>query len=1130
MHLPSAAYPKTYHAQTASAAGALLATSSPQALTAATTTRPTHHSSHIATPVDAPIIVDRIQSDDTSTLAAKVDSLIQIVSQLATLIPATAQNQSTAINQVVAAGGNPAAPFAASNAINQLNSTAISNPTFSGTVSGLGASAIPDLSAKYITTANPLTGRATLGLGYASNTDVNWYYIDAWGDSLTYGGYPADLATDLANSVVYNNGVIGQTSLQIGVREGGIPTTVVVTGNGGQIPASGGVTVSFVSGYEPVTANGPAAGVPGTISGVYGTVTYTSSSATTTFTRSTSGSAVTVSGPVPFMVDLTGHNKGTVVIWAGRNDYSNSTQVESSIASMVAALAPSNRYLILSVLNSTSSTEISGTANYNTITSINSYLASTYPNNYFDIRKYLVQHGLTDAGITATTQDTLDIAHDAPPSSLHAAGDPLHLSATGYALVATQVANWITTYNAAHPTVVTYPNLTTIFSWPSFPFQVSSTTFNVIGQGGLNTSLTGNSNTAIGYYALSVATTTNYDTAIGYAALQNDTAGGTGGASHDNTAVGASALKSNTYGYYNTAHGYNSLYSNTTGYDNSALGFQSLYNNTTGNSNQAFGYQSLFNNTTGSNNFGIGFQSVYSNTTGNYNLGIGTYALQLSTSTSNNVGVGYQALQNAADPAVHNVAFGNTALQALTYGQYNTAAGNNAASSITTGGYNTAFGYSAAGGTTAFNNTSIGAFALPNTTSGSYNVGLGSYAGYQNTTGGSNIFIGYGAGYQDKTGAGTAITGNGNIVIGTNLNMIPNAGSSNQLDIGNLVFGTGLTSGSTISSGNVGIGTTTPYSRLSVWGPDTASTTAFQVVNNASTTAFAVYDNGNATYSGSIFQSSDQRLKTNIQSLDASSSLALINHLNPVTYNWADPDKGLTLQFGFIAQQVLPYFPDLVATTSPTARTPDGTLTLNYVGLISPIVKAIQVLSSGLSSLQNTVAGLTQSITSAVGNFGRINTDELCVQGTCVTGAQLQALLAATQRASSSSMPPSANSTATSSSGTSPIIKINGNNPAVIHVGDIYSDLGATITGPQADLNLGINTFVNGTLASNIAVDTTKAGTSTVEYVVTDQSGLTSTSTRTVVIQPIPSPAPATTTTSVATTTTATTTTLKGAH
>src|SRR6202012_2383305 len=98
------------------------------------------------------------------------------------------------------------------------------------------------------------------------------------------------------------------------------------------------------------------------------------------------------------------------------------------------------------------------------------------------------------------------------------------------------------------------------------------------------------------------------------------------------------------------------------------------------------------------------------------------------------------------------------------------------------------------------------------------------------------------------------------------------------------------------NAGNVGIGTTPPYSRLTVWGPDTASTTAFAVVNSASTTAFAVYDNGNATYSGSIFNSSDQRLKTDVASLDASSSLAAIEQLNPVSYTRIDqPGQGSNL-------------------------------------------------------------------------------------------------------------------------------------------------------------------------------------------------------------------------------------------
>jgi hypothetical protein len=157
------------------------------------------------------------------------------------------------------------------------------------------------------------------------------------------------------------------------------------------------------------------------------------------------------------------------------------------------------------------------------------------------------------------------------------------------------------------------------------------------------------------------------------------------------------------------------------------------------------------------------------------------------------------------------------------------------------------------------------------------------------------------------------------------------------------------------------------------------------VINNASTTAFAVYDNGNATYSGSIFQSSDQRLKTDVTPLDASSSLAEIEGLSPVSYTRIDqPGQGTNL--GFIAQAVQQIFPELVSTTSPTALTPDGTLTLNYVGLISPMVKAIQALAAEVN-------GFAQSITSAVGNFDTVNTNQLCVGSTCVDEAQLQELL-----------------------------------------------------------------------------------------------------------------------------------------
>jgi Domain of unknown function (DUF5011) len=84
-------------------------------------------------------------------------------------------------------------------------------------------------------------------------------------------------------------------------------------------------------------------------------------------------------------------------------------------------------------------------------------------------------------------------------------------------------------------------------------------------------------------------------------------------------------------------------------------------------------------------------------------------------------------------------------------------------------------------------------------------------------------------------------------------------------------------------------------------------------------------------------------------------------------------------------------------------------------------------------------------------------------------------------------------------------VALDRNNPDHIQVGDTYADLGATITGPQADLNLGIKTFLNGALVSNIVIDTSAATTDTIDYVATDQTGLTATSTRTVIVEASPS-------------------------
>ena len=556
----------------------------------------------------------------------------------------------------------------------------------------------------------------------------------------------------------------------------------------------------------------------------------------------------------------------------------------------------------------------------------------------------------------------------------------------------------------------------------------------------------------------------------------------------------------------------------------------------------------------------FGFQALNLASTSPYNTAVGYQALKGSgtgtfSAAGSNTAVGYQAL-TALTTGSSNVAVGN-ALLSLTTGVQNVAVGNSALSnSLTTGGANTVVGYQAGIRETGFSNVALGAFslggsgvnatgnsntaighsALAGLTSGANNTALGQGAGGGLTTGANNIVIGQAA-------ASTTATGSNNIALGYDI-ALPSTNGSNQLDIGNLIFGTGINGqGPTVSTGDIGIGTSTPYSVLTVWGPDAASSTlAFNVVNSASTTVFAVFDGGNAELSGTLTQSSDQCLKTNIQSLDASDTLALIDNLNPVTFNWINPDQGTTPQLGFIAQQVQQLFPNLVSTTSATAFTPNGTLGLNYIGLISPIVSAIQALSTEMQNLISTVQGFAQSFT----------TNRLCVNksdGTpvCVTGDQLAALLASGSSSGSavasggagdqspavaqpSAAAPSSSSASvtqqtasTSTPATAPpVIQINGDNPAIIHVGDSYEDLGATITGPKADLNLDIHTFVGNTPIDQAVIDTSTTTVYHINYVVTDQNGLAATSTRTVMVEaPLAStPPPATSTTSPSATST----------
>lgn len=261
------------------------------------------------------------------------------------------------------------------------------------------------------------------------------------GDSMTAGAggsgttYPGVLATLFPGATFYNLGIGGQTSTQISARLGGVPIKVTVTGN--SIPASGGVAVTnksvnilYNSGSFSGTATGTLAGVPGTMS--------TDTSGNWTFTRTTAGSAVACPADTVFLPDIAAdHENDTMIIWAGRNNSGSATVVLSDILAMIDRLKPLNkRVLVLSVCNGLN--EGTGTGAYNNIAAVNKELARHFGDQFVDVRRYLIDFGLAEAGITPTSQDTADIAADTIPASLR--NDNVHLLGIGYTVIANLIA------------------------------------------------------------------------------------------------------------------------------------------------------------------------------------------------------------------------------------------------------------------------------------------------------------------------------------------------------------------------------------------------------------------------------------------------------------------------------------------------------------------------------------------------------------------------------------------------------------------------------------------------------------------------------------------------------------------
>lgn len=138
-----------------------------------------------------------------------------------------------------------------------------------------------------------------------------------------------------------------------------------------------------------------------------------------------------------------------------------------------------------------------------------------------------------------------------------------------------------------------------------------------VGASALVSNTSGQYCTAVGLGALSSNSSQWYSTAVGYLALQTANASG-------NTAVGFQAAKATTSGGNNSAFGLSTMEKNTTGVANSAFGQGASYTCISGSNNSAFGVAALFSNTAG-NNSAFGYNAGSAITTGANNVVIGSY-------------------------------------------------------------------------------------------------------------------------------------------------------------------------------------------------------------------------------------------------------------------------------------------------------------------------------------------------------------------------------------------------------------------------------------------------------------------------------------------------------------------------
>lgn len=259
--------------------------------------------------------------------------------------------------------------------------------------------------------------------------------ILCYGDSLTRGAggdgttYPSTLQTLLGDGYTVNNyGVGGETAQQIACRQGGVPMMAQPF----NCPPNASTNIDLISifGFKPGTlfAYQSVAGFyPCTIDGKDVTLYWDKENRQTV--RNNDINTLNVTRPTKIIPYSSTLKNKTCLIWIGTNGWGdNNIETLLNTIKLMVEYNGNDRFIVIGLHSDSLSSKFE---------ELERKMVQSFGEHFINIRKYLVNYGLSDAHITPTSEDETRISRGLVPSSL--LSDGLHFNASGYTVIANVV-------------------------------------------------------------------------------------------------------------------------------------------------------------------------------------------------------------------------------------------------------------------------------------------------------------------------------------------------------------------------------------------------------------------------------------------------------------------------------------------------------------------------------------------------------------------------------------------------------------------------------------------------------------------------------------------------------------------